>query len=67
MWELWDRVRCPTFVLHGAESVLLTADILAQMQRRGPKLQVVTLPGVGHAPALMAQDQIELIAGWLEL
>jgi pimeloyl-ACP methyl ester carboxylesterase len=67
MWALWDRIRCPTFVLHGAQSVLLTADTLAEMQRRGPPLKTVSLPGIGHAPALMAQDQIELIAGWLDL
>ena len=56
---------CPTFVLHGGESVLLTAETLAEMQRRGPPVQAVTFPGVGHAPALMAQDQIEAIVGWL--
>jgi pimeloyl-ACP methyl ester carboxylesterase len=67
LWQLWDKIRCPTFVLHGSESVLLTADTLAQMQRRGPPVEVVTLDGIGHAPALMVQDQIDLIAGWLDL
>jgi pimeloyl-ACP methyl ester carboxylesterase len=67
LWELWDRIRCPTFVLHGSESVLLTADLLAQMQQRGPPLTTVTLPGIGHAPALIAPEQIELIARWLDL
>lgn len=65
MWELWDRVRCPTFVLHGADSPLLTPAILQEMGRRGPPLQAVTLPGVGHAPALMADEQVAIIAGWL--
>ena len=36
IWELWDRITCPTFVLHGAQSPLLTAPILEEMTRRGP-------------------------------
>lgn len=67
MWEQWDRIRCPTFVLHGAESPLLTPAILQEMGRRGPPLQAVTLANVGHAPALMADEQVAIIAGWLRL
>ena len=67
LWELWDRIRCPTLVLHGEDSVLLTDDILGQMTRRGPAIEVVTFSGVGHAPALMAADQIAAIARWLAL
>ncbi len=65
LWELWDHIRVPTFVLRGGESILLTAETVAEMQRRGPPVQAVTFPGVGHAPALMAQDQIDAIVGWL--
>jgi pimeloyl-ACP methyl ester carboxylesterase len=67
LWEVWDRVRCPTLLIHGAESVLLTADTVQEMKRRRPSLEVVTLPGIGHAPALMAADQIELIERWLDI
>jgi pimeloyl-ACP methyl ester carboxylesterase len=57
----------PTLVLHGAESLLLSAETAQGMADRGPKAQVVTLPGIGHAPVLMAEDQIETVAGWLGL
>ena len=67
LWQLWDRIRCPTLVLHGAESVLLTGDVLDQMRQRGPAIEVVTFAGVGHAPALMSADQIAVIERWLEL
>ncbi len=67
LWQFWDRIRCPTLVLHGAESVLLTDDVLDQMRRRGPAIEVVTFAGVGHAPALMSADQIAVIERWLEL
>lgn len=66
LWEVWDRITCPTLVLRGAESLLLTPETAAEMRRRGPKASVVTIPEAGHAPALMARDQIETIARWLD-
>ncbi|MGD9507743.1 MAG: alpha/beta fold hydrolase [Geminicoccaceae bacterium] len=67
LWPAWDAISCPTLVLHGADSPLLTGDILAEMRRRRPEIEVVTFAGVGHAPALMAADQIDTIARWLGL
>ena len=65
MWPQFDRVACPTFVLHGAESPLLTPATLEEMQGRGPRPETRTLPGIGHAPALMSPDQVAIVAGWL--
>lgn len=67
IWELWDGIRCPTFVLRGADSELLTPEITAEMRVRGPKAEVMEVPDVGHAPALMAPDQIKTIENWLGL
>jgi pimeloyl-ACP methyl ester carboxylesterase len=67
LWAAWERVRCPTLVLHGADSVLLTEDTLREMRRRRPATDVATFPGVGHAPALVSADQIEVISSWLDL
>ena len=67
LWAAWDAIRCPTLVLHGAESPLLTADVLAEMRRRRPEVEVVDFPAVGHAPALMAPEQIATILRWLRL
>ncbi|MCI0428924.1 MAG: alpha/beta hydrolase [Rhodospirillales bacterium] len=66
LWEAWDRITCPTLVLRGAESLLLTPETAAEMQQRGPKATVITIPEAGHAPALMTPDQIETIALWLD-
>jgi pimeloyl-ACP methyl ester carboxylesterase len=66
LWALWDRITCPTLVLRGADSLLLTEETAAEMQRRGPKAALVTIPGAGHAPALMAPDQIQAIVRWLD-
>jgi pimeloyl-ACP methyl ester carboxylesterase len=65
LWSLWDKIRCPTFVLRGSESQLLTADTAVRMTIAGPKARLATIDGVGHAPALMAKDQIAIVADWL--
>jgi len=60
-----EAVRCTTLVLRGADSEVLTADTIARMQERGPRTKVVELPGIGHAPSLMAADQIAVIQDFL--
>jgi pimeloyl-ACP methyl ester carboxylesterase len=65
LWSLWDKIRCPTFVLRGSESALLTAETAQRMAIAGPKATLSTIADVGHAPALMADNQIALIADWL--
>ncbi|HXV26373.1 MAG TPA: alpha/beta hydrolase [Alphaproteobacteria bacterium] len=65
LWPIWDLIACPTLVLRGAESVLLTAETAAEMECRGPKATITTVPDAGHAPALMSPDQIETISRWL--
>jgi pimeloyl-ACP methyl ester carboxylesterase len=65
VWPVYDAITCPTLVIHGAESLLLTTETAQAMTQRGPKATLVTVAGAGHAPALMAEDQVEAIAGWL--
>ncbi|HLX79172.1 MAG TPA: alpha/beta hydrolase [Burkholderiales bacterium] len=65
LWPLWDAIRCPTFVLRGAQSDLLARDTCDKMTQRGPKATVVEIPGVGHAPTLMHEDQIRIVRGFL--
>ncbi|MBT6095835.1 MAG: alpha/beta hydrolase [Rhodospirillaceae bacterium] len=65
LWKLWDRITCPVMVLHGAESDLLLSETAAEMATRGPKADVRTLAGIGHAPALMSDKQIAMVRSWL--
>lgn len=64
-WPTWDAVRCPTLVIRGAQSDLLSKDTVLQMTQRGPKAKVVELPGIGHAPTLMHADQIAVVREFL--
>ena len=65
LWPFYDRLRCPTLVFRGANSdILLPRDALA-MTERGPRARVIEFPGIGHAPALMATDQIAVVREFL--
>ena len=64
-WPTWDAVRCPTLVIRGAESDLLSKETAQQMTQRGPKAKLVELPGIGHAPTLLHADQIGLVREFL--
>lgn len=65
LWQFWDAVACPTLLLRGAQSDLLLKDIAAQMTQRGPKPRLIAFEGVGHAPMLMAEDQVRIVRDFL--
>jgi pimeloyl-ACP methyl ester carboxylesterase len=65
LWPMWEKIRCPTLVLRGAQSDLLTHEAAEEMTRRGPKARLVELPGIGHAPALLSEDQIGVVRDFL--
>lgn len=65
LWEHYDAVRCPTLVLHGERSDLLSRETCEEMARRGPKARVVEIAGVGHAPTLMDARQIAIVREFL--
>jgi len=65
VWPTWDAVRCPTLVIRGAESDLLSRATAEEMTRRGPQAKLVELPGIGHAPTLMHEDQIAIVREFL--
>jgi pimeloyl-ACP methyl ester carboxylesterase len=65
LWSFYDAIRCPTLVVRGEQSDLLTRDTVAQMARRGPRAEAVEIPGVGHAPTLIHADQIGIVRDFL--
>ena len=65
LWNPYDAITCPTLLLRGAESDLLPREVALEMTRRGPRPQLVEFPDVGHAPALMAEDQIRAVRDFL--
>lgn len=65
LWPLYDAVHCPTLVLRGEHSDLLPRDTARAMMNRGPKAKVVEVRGVGHAPTLLHEDQIQFVREFL--
>jgi pimeloyl-ACP methyl ester carboxylesterase len=65
LWPVWDLIRCPVLVLRGERSDVLLPEIVSEMRRRGPRFEYVEFANVGHAPALMDADQIEVVKRWL--
>ncbi|HUQ74949.1 MAG TPA: alpha/beta hydrolase [Burkholderiales bacterium] len=65
LWPIYDAVRCPTLVLRGEHSDLLSRDTAVAMTQRGPKAKLAEIRGVGHAPTLLHADQIAIVRDFL--
>jgi pimeloyl-ACP methyl ester carboxylesterase len=65
LWQRYDMLSCPTLVIRGAESDLLSHETAQAMTQRGPKARLVELAGVGHAPTLVADEQVWLVREFL--
>lgn len=66
LWPVYEQIQCPTLLVHGALSDLLTAETAQAMTQRGPRATLATVAGVGHAPMFMSDDQIALVRDFLE-
>lgn len=65
LWAGYDTLRIPTLLLRGAESDLLSKATAEAMTQRGPKARLIEFAGVGHAPTLVAPDQIAAVREFL--
>jgi pimeloyl-ACP methyl ester carboxylesterase len=65
LWPLYDAIHCPTLLLRGEQSDLLTHATAQAMTQRGPHARLLEIPGVGHAPMLMDDAQIAPIRAFL--
>jgi len=65
LWEAYDAIDLPTLCLRGESSDLLLPEVADEMRRRGPRTEVVTIPGCGHAPALNVPEQLALVERFL--
>lgn len=65
LWQLYDNIKAETLVIRGAQSDLLSSQTAQTMTQRGPRARVVEFDGVGHAPTLIAPDQVAAVTGFL--
>jgi pimeloyl-ACP methyl ester carboxylesterase len=65
LWAAYDAIRCPTLIVRGEQSDLLSRATAEAMTRRGPKPRLVEIAGVGHAPTFVQPAQIALAREFL--
>jgi pimeloyl-ACP methyl ester carboxylesterase len=65
LWQSYDRLTCPTLLLRGADSDLLSPATAQAMTLRGPRARLVEFAGVGHAPTLVQPDQVQVVREFL--
>jgi pimeloyl-ACP methyl ester carboxylesterase len=64
-WHAWDTLSLPVLCLRGEHSDLLLPDVADAMRLRGPRAEVVTVAGCGHAPALNTPEQFAVVERFL--
>ncbi len=62
---IWNAVQCPVLILRGAISDILTRETANKMCERQISTKLIEFAGVGHAPALLDENQITVIKDWL--
>ena len=65
LWQAYDAIACPTLLLRGADSDLLSHDTALAMTQRGPKARLHEFAGVGHAPMLVQPEQVAVVREFL--
>jgi pimeloyl-ACP methyl ester carboxylesterase len=67
MWDAIGRIDCPTTLVIGADSPVVSPDDVNEWQRRQPHVRVVTVERAGHAvqsdqPVILARLIADLLA-----
>ena len=69
LWPVWQQVRSENLILRGEESDLLSTETAQRMTEsgpgKGPGAEIITFPGCGHPPPLLAPEQYMPVADWL--
>lgn len=65
LWAAYDAIKCPTLLVRGLDSDLLSSETAMQMQSRGPRAKLIELEGVGHAASFVHAEQIALVRDFL--
>lgn len=67
LWPIYDQLGdVPLLILRGAHSDILTEATLAEMLRRHPNAEAMTIPDEGHAPLLWDAETLARIADFAD-
>ncbi|PID36894.1 MAG: alpha/beta hydrolase [Rhodobacterales bacterium] len=65
-WERWEKIDLPVHLIYGADSDLISAEVVARMAGSGPKPGVTCVAATGHAPTLSQPEQIARVKEVIE-
>lgn len=67
LWPVFDQLAdVPLLVIRGEITDILHPDTVAEMQRRKPDMEVLEVPGVGHAPILDEPGVMEKVNAFIK-
>ncbi|MEH6938909.1 alpha/beta hydrolase [Bacillus sp. JJ664] len=66
LWAYWEKVQSKALLIRGGISDVLPLDVALKMEQK-PNCQLVTIPKLGHAPALNTNEQISMIENFMQL
>jgi pimeloyl-ACP methyl ester carboxylesterase len=67
LWALWQKISCPQLLMWGEDSDVLSADTVKQMQQQNRRMDLISWPGIGHAPSLMEAEQTKAVVDWFSV
>lgn len=65
-WDAWYKVKCPVLLLRGESSEVFPRSVAETMLQVKPDAMLVEIPGCGHAPSLMAPEQIDIVRKFVQ-
>jgi pimeloyl-ACP methyl ester carboxylesterase len=65
LWSAWHRVHCPVLLIRGRTSRILPAEVAETMLQVKPHAAYAEIADAGHAPSLMAPEQIAIVEEFL--
>lgn len=67
LWPLWSAITCPTLIVRGEESDILSPEIARRMQDALPHAVLVDIPGAGHTvPGDQPRAFLDTVTEFLE-
>jgi pimeloyl-ACP methyl ester carboxylesterase len=66
LWAALQRVTCPTLVVWGSDSDVLSEAQARRMVETLPRGELVAVPGVGHAPTLVEPAVVSALERFLD-
>jgi pimeloyl-ACP methyl ester carboxylesterase len=66
LWEPLPRIPCPTLIVRGADSDILSPEVAKKMTGRLPEGRLVEIAGAGHTvPADRPEDFVQQVRAFL--